>query len=46
MHYSTEDEKMTLELMDHTAKYKLDHDKNPSTKKYFYEGFVKLFDGG
>jgi len=46
MHYSIEDERSTSELMDHTGFYKIDFDRDPCTQKYYYEGFVKLYDGG
>ena len=46
MHYSKEDEKSTCELMDHTGFDKIDFEREPFTQKYYYEGFVKLYDGG
>ena len=46
MHYSNEDEKLARELMDHTGLGKISIDDQPLTRKYYYEGFVKLFDGG
>ena len=32
--------------MDHTGSAKIDFDKESCTPKYYYEGFVKLYDGG
>jgi len=46
MYYSKEDEQIASELMDHTGFGKIDIDSKPCTQKYYYEGFVKLFDGG
>jgi hypothetical protein len=46
MYYSKEDEQMACDLVDHHGHGTYDAGCAPCNRKYFYEGFTNLRDGG